>query len=29
MNYNTKPGEDLGVIGSVLELGNWDLINFI
>ena len=24
MNYNTKPGEDLGVIGSVSELGNWD-----
>lgn len=24
MNYNTKPGEDLGVIGSISELGNWD-----
>ena len=24
MNYNTKPGEDLGVIGSMQELGNWD-----
>ena len=24
MNYNTKPGEDLGVIGSVSELGNWE-----
>ena len=24
MNYNTKPGEDLGVIGSMPELGNWD-----
>ena len=24
MNYNTKPGEDLGVIGSIQELGNWD-----
>ena len=24
MKYNTQPGEDLGVIGSIPELGNWD-----
>lgn len=24
MTYNTKPGEDLGVIGAIPELGNWD-----
>ena len=24
MKYNTRPGEDLGVIGSINELGMWD-----
>ena len=24
MKYNTQPGEDLGVIGSIPELGTWD-----
>ena len=24
MRYNTRPGEDLGVIGSINELGMWD-----
>jgi len=24
MKYNTQPGEDLGVIGSIPELGSWD-----
>ena len=24
MKYNTQPGEDLGVIGSISELGSWD-----
>ena len=24
MKYNTHPGEDLGVIGSISELGSWD-----
>ncbi len=24
MTYNTHPGEDLGVIGAIPELGNWD-----
>ena len=24
MTYNTQPGEDLGVIGAIPELGNWD-----
>lgn len=24
MKYNTVPGEDLGVLGSIQELGNWD-----
>ena len=24
MKYNTQPGEDLGVIGSIVELGTWE-----
>jgi len=27
MKYNTQPGEDLGVIGSISELGSWDQNN--
>jgi hypothetical protein len=27
MKYNTQPGEDLGVIGSISELGSWEQNN--